>query len=73
MTVFISIHTLEIAEKLCDRLGILLNGRLLALGSVDEIHAFAGGERGALEDAFLKLTGEGEALGLEEILKQVRS
>ena len=72
MTVFLSIHTLEIAETLCDRLGILLNGRLLALGSIEEIHASAGGERGALEDAFLKLTGEGQALGLENILKQVR-
>ena len=73
MTVFLSIHTLEIAEKLCDRLGILLNGRLIALGTVDEIHALAGGSRGALEDAFLKLTGEGEALELEAILNQVRS
>jgi ABC-2 type transport system ATP-binding protein len=72
MTVFLSIHTLEIAEKLCDRLGILMNGRLLALGTVEEIHAAAGGERGPLEDAFLKLTGEGQALGLEEILRQVR-
>jgi len=72
MTVFLSIHTLEVAETLCDRLGILLNGRLLALGTVDEIHALAGGARGPLEDAFLKLTGEGQALGLEAILKQVR-
>jgi ABC-2 type transport system ATP-binding protein len=72
MTVFLSIHTLEIAEKLCDRLGILLNGRLIALGTIDEIHASAGGDRGALEDAFLKLTGEGAALELEGILRQVR-
>jgi ABC-2 type transport system ATP-binding protein len=72
MTIFISIHTLEIAETLCDRLGILMNGRLLSLGTVEEIHHLAGGTRGPLEDAFLKLTGEGEALGLQEILKQVK-
>lgn len=61
LTVFLSIHTLEVAERLCDRLGILLNGRLVAEGSIDEVRNSAGtlvGGAGGLEEAFLKLTGE---------------
>jgi ABC-2 type transport system ATP-binding protein len=58
LTVFLSIHTLEVAEQLCDRLGILLNGRLVAEGSIDEVRQSAGLLGGGLEEAFLKLTGE---------------
>ncbi len=58
LTVFLSIHTLEVAEKLCDRVGILLNGRLLAEGSMAEVRDNAGTLGGGLEEAFLKLTGE---------------
>lgn len=58
VTVFLSLHTLEIAEKLCDRLGILMNGRLLAQGDVEAIKTQAG-SRQDLEEAFLALTGAG--------------
>jgi ABC-2 type transport system ATP-binding protein len=58
LTVFLSIHTLEVAERLCDRLGILLNGRLVAEGSIDEVRHSAGLLGGGLEEAFLALTGE---------------
>jgi ABC-2 type transport system ATP-binding protein len=58
VTVFLSLHTLEIAEKLCDRLGILHHGRLLLEGTVEEIEA-ASGTRQDLEGAFLSLTQEG--------------
>lgn len=69
MTVFLSIHTLEIAEKICDELAILMHGRLLAQGRVDEIKAKVGSLQGNLEEAFLKLTGEDEAsLSVEGIL-----
>jgi ABC-2 type transport system ATP-binding protein len=54
--VFLSIHSLDTAEKLCDRLAILMQGRLLAQGSGEELRALSGGG-GELEDAFLKLTG----------------
>lgn len=60
-TVFISTHVLEIAEKMCDRVGIIQKGRLIALGTVDELRQKAApGHEGAdasLEDLFLKLTG----------------
>jgi ABC-2 type transport system ATP-binding protein len=61
LTVFLSIHTLEIAERLCDRLGILRQGRLVAEGSVAEVRAQVGAGAQDLEEAFLRITGE-EAL-----------
>jgi len=56
-TVFLSTHTLQIAEELADRIGILNRGRLIAVGTMDELHA-ASGEGGPLEDTFLTLTRE---------------
>jgi ABC-2 type transport system ATP-binding protein len=57
MTVFLSIHTLEIAEQLCDRMAVLLNGRLVAQGSPADLRSQAGSLGDGLEEAFLKLTG----------------
>ena len=57
-TVFMSTHSLEVAEELCDQVGIIQRGRLVALGSIDELHAQAGQRAGAtLESVFLRLTG----------------
>jgi ABC-2 type transport system ATP-binding protein len=57
-TVFMSTHSLEVAEELCDRIAIILRGRLIALGTVDELHAQAGRHDSAtLESVFLRLTG----------------
>ena len=57
VTVFMSTHTLSIAEEVADRIGIIHRGRLLALGSVGEIKALAS-HPGTLEDVFLELTRE---------------
>ncbi|MGH7442621.1 MAG: ABC transporter ATP-binding protein, partial [bacterium] len=63
MTVFLSIHTLEIAESLCDRLGVLLDGALLAEDSPEGLRTRAGlGPDGGLEEAFLRLTGRERSL-----------
>jgi ABC-2 type transport system ATP-binding protein len=56
-TVFLSTHTLEVAEELCDRIAILHQGRIIALGSMDELRAQVGDQGGRLEDLFLRLTG----------------
>jgi ABC-2 type transport system ATP-binding protein len=53
-TILVSSHVMDEAER-CDRLGLMLGGRLLAEGTVPEILALAGTDR--LEDAFLKLEG----------------
>jgi ABC-2 type transport system ATP-binding protein len=57
LTVLMSTHTLSIAEELADRVGIFHQGRLLRVGTVDEIKAIAS-RPGSLEDVFLELTAE---------------
>ena len=56
-TVFFSTHVLEVAEKLCTRIGVIDHGSLRALGTLEELRS---GEKGAsLEDLFLELTDDG--------------
>src|SRR5262249_15995511 len=58
MTVFMSTHSLEVAEETCDRIGIINQGRLIAIGTVEELRRQAGGHSDSrLEAIFLKLTG----------------
>lgn len=57
--VFLSTHILEIAERMCDRVGIVKDGEIIALGTMDQLREQ--GDRGAsLEEIFLERTG-GEA------------
>ncbi|HHV99554.1 MAG TPA: ABC transporter ATP-binding protein [Clostridiaceae bacterium] len=53
-TVFFSTHVLEVAEKLCDRIGIIHKGKLIAVGTMDELRQ--GDSAGSLENIFLELT-----------------
>jgi ABC-2 type transport system ATP-binding protein len=57
VTTIMSTHVLEIAEALCDRIGIMYQGNLLALGNMDELRQRASLPKSGLEDIFLKLTG----------------
>ncbi len=57
LTVFMSTHTLSIAEEMADRVGIIHRGRLLNVGTVAEVKALAA-RPGSLEDVFLELTRE---------------
>ncbi|QLH73991.1 MAG: ABC transporter ATP-binding protein [Methanomassiliicoccales archaeon] len=54
-TIFISSHILSLIEEVCDRVAIIDKGRLVAIGSVDEIAEMTGKE--TLEAAFISLTG----------------
>lgn len=56
-TVFLSTHILEIAEKLCTRLAIINRGKIIALGTLEELKKHAVSEKD-LEDVFFKLTEE---------------
>jgi len=59
-TVFLSTHTLEVAEALCDRIAIIHQGEIIARGSMDELrHQAETGDAG-LEEIFLKVTGGGD-------------
>ncbi|HHW31000.1 MAG TPA: ABC transporter ATP-binding protein [Clostridiaceae bacterium] len=53
-TVFFSTHILEVAEKLCDRIGIIHKGKLIAIGTMDELRQ--GDNADSLESIFLELT-----------------
>ncbi len=57
-TVFMSTHTLDVAESVADRIGILHQGRLVALGTLDELRS--GEDAARLEDIFLSLTTSGD-------------
>lgn len=54
-TVFFSTHVLEVAEKLCDRIGIINKGKLIACGTMDELRKNASSHE-SLEKIFLELT-----------------
>lgn len=56
-TALISTHTLEFAEALCDRLAVIANGRIIALGTMEELRNEAESEDSGLEQIFLRLTG----------------
>jgi len=57
-TIFMSTHTLKLAEDVCQRIGIINNGKLIATGTIDELkHAARVGDAD-LEEAFLRLTRE---------------
>lgn len=53
-SVFFSTHVLEVAERLCDRIGIINRGKLIAIGTVDELKK--GENADTLENIFLELT-----------------
>jgi ABC-2 type transport system ATP-binding protein len=56
VTLFMCTHVLEIAERLCHRVGIVQQGRMTYVGTVEELRAQAA-QSGTLEDVFLALTG----------------
>jgi len=60
MTIFLTTHILSLAEEIANRIGIISRGRLIALGTLDELVGQAGGKDN-LEEAFLHLTETDEA------------
>ena len=59
MTVLVSTHQLSIAEEMADRIGIIHGGKLIAVGTRQELRARSGGSD-QLEDIFLSLTSGGK-------------
>jgi len=60
-TLFMSIHTLSVAEDVCDRIGVIHKGKLIAIGTVEDLKDSARVEEGDLEKVFLILT-EGDSV-----------
>jgi ABC-2 type transport system ATP-binding protein len=67
--VMLSTHILEIAERMCDRIGIINKGQLIAVGTMDELRTLDKTGQASLEDIFLDLTGGAEEAEIAEILK----
>jgi len=67
--VMLSTHILEIAERMCDRIGIINKGELVAIGTMDELRHLGRSGETSLEDIFLGLTGGAEEAAIAEILK----
>jgi ABC-2 type transport system ATP-binding protein len=70
--IFLSTHILEIAERMCDRIGIINQGSLIAVGTMQELRSARQDEidsETTLEDIFLGLTGGAEYAEIAEVLK----
>lgn len=57
MTIFLTTHILSLTEHIADRIGILMGGGLVALGTLEALREQSA-VQGALEDIFLSLTAE---------------
>lgn len=66
VAVLVSTHTMSLASRLCDRIGIIFKGRLRAVGTEAELRGQAGGG-GELEDIFLKITDGASPQTLEGV------
>ena len=64
VAILMSTHTLEVAQEMCDQISIILGGRIIARGTVEELRQLAGSSDEELTPVFLKLTG---GSGLQEI------
>ncbi len=58
VTVFMSTHTLKVAEDVCDRIGIIHKGSLIALGTTEDLKRDAHAVEADLEQVFIRLTEE---------------
>jgi ABC-2 type transport system ATP-binding protein len=70
-TVFMATHVLEIAERMCDRVGILDQGHMIAVGTMEALRDQAkSSATTTLEDLFLHLTGDSRAAEVAALLEQ---
>ncbi len=69
-TIFMSTHILEIAERMCDKVGIVDEGKLIAEGTISELKEKAKDKTANLEDLFLELTGGEDTKDLIKFLEE---
>jgi ABC-2 type transport system ATP-binding protein len=67
-TVFMSTHTLEVAEAMCDQIAIIQHGKIVAAGTVSDVRRQHKAGDASLEELFLKLTGGAQVRELAEVL-----
>jgi len=67
VAILMSTHTLEVAQEMCQRISIILKGKIIAQGTVDEVRSLAGSGNDHLTAAFLKLTGGSALQEIDEV------
>ena len=67
VAILMSTHTLEVAQEVCDRVSIILKGRIIASGTVDEVRRLSGQADEQLTAVFLRLTGGTALQELDEL------
>ncbi|MBU1211913.1 MAG: ABC transporter ATP-binding protein [Alphaproteobacteria bacterium] len=71
VTVIMTTHILEVAERMADRIGIIAKGQLIAEGTLEELRARAGDSGTGLEDIFLDIVnGSAEAVALTDATRR---
>ena len=68
VAILMSTHTLEVAQEMCDRISIILKGKIIARGTVPELRGMAGNPDDELTSVFLKLTGGSALQEIDEIV-----
>ena len=69
-SVLFSTHIMEIAQELCNRIGIINKGKMVGIGTIDELRQQADKVGASLEDVFLRLTEQDTSVN--EIIKKLR-
>ena len=69
-SVLFSTHIMEIAQNLCDRIGIINKGKMVGIGTIEELRIQANKVGASLEDVFLRLTEQD--ISVNEIVKKLR-
>ncbi len=67
VAILMSTHTLEVAQEMCDRISIIVKGKIIARGTVEELQRLAGSPDEQLTPVFLKLTGGSGLQELDEV------
>ncbi|MBW2145516.1 MAG: ABC transporter ATP-binding protein [Deltaproteobacteria bacterium] len=70
VAIFMSTHTLEVAQETCHRIAIIQEGSVVAVGTFDELQHKAGVSNPRLESIFLRLTGGEEMKEIIEVLRE---
>lgn len=71
-TAFVSTHSLEVAEAICDRVAIIHQGAIVAIGTVEELTKLHTNGGGRLEDVFLALVGSPDEAAVVQVLREDR-
>ncbi len=69
-SILFSTHIMEVAQEICDRIGIINKGKMVGIGTIDELRTQSNKLGASLEDVFLRLTEQDTSV--DEIVKKLR-